>query len=205
MSKKKHQGDPNADESTESGDENDNMTECRHINKAVDLQRVKKALVRTGFSNDCEQCLQMKKEVVEEMEAEFEFENSLWLCLRCGNQSCGRMRNKHALQHFETPHSDSHAICVDTASWSVWCYDCDEVVNVTAKKKLLEAVEYLQKQTENKIVQSKPIALGYTVCLFNSLISFSHMIINFMSQQNLCIYLIMTGYRVVGRSLLSLS
>ncbi|RZC36527.1 UCH and/or zf-UBP domain containing protein, partial [Asbolus verrucosus] len=149
MSKKKHQGDPNGDESTESCDENDNMSECRHIGRAVDLQKVKKALIKTGLLNDCEQCQKMPK-VESDMDAEFEFDNSLWLCLRCGNQACGRSRNKHALQHYNTPHSDSHAICVDTSAWSVWCYDCDEVVNVTCKKKLLEAVEYLQKQADNK-------------------------------------------------------
>jgi ubiquitin carboxyl-terminal hydrolase 16/45 len=157
MSKKKHQGDPTGDESTESCDENDNKSECTHIRQAVDLQKVKKALIKSGLMADCEQCKKMPK-VESDMDAEFEFDNSLWLCLRCGNQACGRSRNKHALEHFKIPHSDSHAICVDTSTWSVWCYDCDEVVNVTCKKKLLEAVEYLQKQAENKNnATSKPL------------------------------------------------
>nr|XP_015838142.1 PREDICTED: ubiquitin carboxyl-terminal hydrolase 16 [Tribolium castaneum]XP_015838143.1 PREDICTED: ubiquitin carboxyl-terminal hydrolase 16 [Tribolium castaneum]XP_015838144.1 PREDICTED: ubiquitin carboxyl-terminal hydrolase 16 [Tribolium castaneum] len=125
------------------------MTDCRHVRQAVDLQKVKKALIKTGLTTECEQCKKMPK-VASEMEPEFEFDNSLWLCLRCGNQACGRNKNMHALEHFKTPHSDSHAICVDTTNWSVWCYDCDEVVNATCKKKLLEAVEYLQKLAEGK-------------------------------------------------------
>nr|CAH7763379.1 unnamed protein product [Callosobruchus chinensis] len=63
-----------------------------------------------------------------------EYDQSLWLCLKCGNQACGRGRNKHALKHFDTPHSDSHALCVNTTVWSVWCYDCDDEVNISCKK-----------------------------------------------------------------------
>ena len=156
MSKKKHQGDPAGDESTESCDENDNMTECRHVRQAVDLQRVKKALIKSGLASDCELCKRLPKP--EDMDTEFEFDHSLWLCLRWGNQAGGGSRNKLDLDLYKTPHSDSHAICVDTSTWSVWCYDCDEVVNVTCKKKLLEAVEYLQKQAENKnTVMAKPM------------------------------------------------
>lgn len=176
MNKKKHQGDPKGDESTESGDENDNMTECRHIRQAVDLQRVKKALIRTGLSSECEQCKKMPK-IEPEMDMEFEFDNSLWLCLRCGNQACGRNKNMHALEHFKTPHSDSHAICVDTTNWSVWCYDCDEVVNVTCKKKLQEAVEYLQKIAESK----KPVENHQVLDLVSVLPTVSFGSFNFTS------------------------
>lgn len=60
------------------------------------------------------------------------------------------MRNQHAIQHWKTPHSDSHAICVNTTTWSVWCYECDEEINITAKKKLLETVENLRKMADSK-------------------------------------------------------
>ncbi|XP_018576417.1 ubiquitin carboxyl-terminal hydrolase 16 isoform X2 [Anoplophora glabripennis] len=151
MNKKKHQNDPNGDESSESWDENQNSIECVHINKAVDLQRVKKSLTRTGFQTDCEEC---KKLPPDNDIGDIEYDLSLWLCLKCGNQACGRGRNKHALKHYNTPHSDSHAMCVNTTIWSAWCYDCDDEVNISCKKKLQEAMEFLRKQAEsNKIKQ----------------------------------------------------
>ncbi|KAJ8916835.1 hypothetical protein NQ315_005842 [Exocentrus adspersus] len=154
MNKKKHQTDPNEDESSESFDENQNTVECNHINKAVDLQRVKKSLTRTGFLTDCEEC---KKLPTDNDSGDIEYDLSLWLCLKCGNQACGRGRNKHAVKHYETPHSDSHAMCVNTTIWSVWCYDCNDDVNMSCKKKLQEVVEFLRKQAEsNKIKQNTP-------------------------------------------------
>ncbi|CAH2005134.1 unnamed protein product [Acanthoscelides obtectus] len=152
MNLRKHQGDPNED-SSESGDENQNNVECAHINKAVDLQRVKKSLVRSGFLMDCEEC----KKLPPDNDMDFiEYDQSLWLCLKCGNQACGRGRNKHALKHYDTPHSDSHALCVNTTIWSVWCYDCDDEVNVSCKKKLQEAVEFLRKQAESNKIKQQP-------------------------------------------------
>lgn len=155
MNKKKHQNDPSGDNSSESADENQNNVECVHINKAVDLSKVRKVLTRTGFLTDCDEC---KKLPPSNDMGDIEFDNTLWLCLKCGNQACGRGRNMHALKHFNTPHSDSHAMCVNTTIWSVWCYDCDEEINLTAKKKLTDAVETLRKQAEsNKIKQTPSI------------------------------------------------
>ncbi|KAG5871052.1 hypothetical protein JTB14_037467 [Gonioctena quinquepunctata] len=153
MNKKKHQNDPNGDVSSESGDENQNNVECSHINKAVDLQKIKKTLTRTGFQIDCGECDKLPED--NDM-GDLEFDTSLWLCLKCGNQGCGRGRNKHALKHFDTPHSDSHAMCVNTTVWSVWCYDCDDEVNLTCKKKLQEAVENLRKQAESNRTKQQP-------------------------------------------------
>ncbi|KAJ8946788.1 hypothetical protein NQ314_008771, partial [Rhamnusium bicolor] len=145
--------DPNGDESSESGDENQNNVECAHINKAVDLQRIKKSLIRTGFLTDCDEC---KKLPADNDMGDMEFDLSLWLCLKCGNQACGRGRNMHALKHFNTPHSDSHAMCVNTTVWSVWCYDCDDEVNLTCRRKLQEAVEFLRKQAESNKIKQQP-------------------------------------------------
>lgn len=151
MGKKKRQSEPNtnnSDESTESCDENQNMVECTHISKAIDLQRIKKALQKTDFLTECEECKKSPSNDLE-MDADYEFDLSLWMCLKCGHQGCGRSKKRHALQHFNTPRSDCHAMCVNTTVWSVWCYSCDNEVNVTCKKKLLESVEYLKKHSES--------------------------------------------------------
>lgn len=150
MSKKKRQSDPDANDAdlTDSPDENQNTVECPHIGKAVDLQRIRKALLKTGFLNDCDECKKNPGADDLEMNGDIEFDLSLWLCLKCGNQACGRARNQHALQHYNTPHSDSHAMCVNTTVWSVWCYDCDEEINITCRQKLLETIKNLKKMAE---------------------------------------------------------
>lgn len=155
MSKKKRQGDPGSSEGGSTDDENQNVTECAHINKAVDLQKIRKTLQKVGFQTECEECKRNPNPSDLEMIGDYEFDLSLWMCLRCGNQACGRSKNQHALQHFRTPHSDCHSMCVNTTVWSVWCYECDDEVNITCKKKLLETVEHLKKRAE----QSKAIPL----------------------------------------------
>ncbi|XP_066258268.1 ubiquitin carboxyl-terminal hydrolase 16/45 [Euwallacea similis] len=158
MSKKsKPPKDPsNANDSSDSGDENQNVVECIHINKAVDLQRVRKFITKTGFHTECEECT---KQPLDPDLADLELDQSLWLCLKCGNQGCSRGKCQHALAHNATPHSDSHALCVNTTIWSVWCYDCDNEVNVTCKKKLLETVEYLRKHAESNRSKQAPIPM----------------------------------------------
>lgn len=158
---RKRQEEPNQlNDSSDSHDENQNTSECIHVKKAVNLHLVKKGLDKTGFAMECEEC---KKDPIEkslEMNGDFEFDASLWLCLRCGNQACGRYRNEHALKHYKTTHSDCHSICVNTSAWNLWCYDCDIEINASCKKKLLECVEYLKKHFDsNKLKQDSFIPL----------------------------------------------
>lgn len=162
MGRKKRQSEPNMDEdndSTESCDENQNGFQCNHIGKGVDLPKIKK-MIRNGLSTECIEC--EKNPVENGIEDDFEYDLSLWLCLKCGNQGCGRSKRKHALSHWRKPHSDCHALCVNTTLWTVWCYDCDNLINPSSKKKLLEVVEYLKKQTVTNISR-KPIALDYPI------------------------------------------
>lgn len=164
MGRKKRQSEPTMDEdndSTESCDENQNGFVCNHVAKGVDLPRIKKT-IRTGLLTDCPEC---EKNPMENgsLEDDFEFDLSLWLCLRCGNQGCGRGKRKHALNHYNTPHSDCHSLCVNTTMWNVWCYECDNMINPNSKKKLLEAVEYLKKQSVVNQINRKPIVLEYSV------------------------------------------
>ncbi|XP_022126856.2 ubiquitin carboxyl-terminal hydrolase 16 [Pieris rapae] len=145
MVKKKRQSDPseNGDESTESCDETIKST-CPHVAKAVDLAKLKRALKTSGFEKECAECKKNPK--TEDDDPNFEIDLSLWMCLRCGGQLCGRARNKHALNHFNTPHSDCHALTANTTSWEVYCYNCNNEVTATSSKKLHECIEYLKKQ-----------------------------------------------------------
>lgn len=159
MMKKKHQGDPN-EHSTDSCDENqNNVVECIHINKSIDLQMLKRTIIKQGFLKDCEECKKIPQ-INQDDEMELEYDLSLWMCLRCGHQACGRGKNGHALKHFETPHSDEHTLCVNTTIWTVWCYKCDDEVNITCRRKLLEAVEYLRKHFESLYQINRPKSIN---------------------------------------------
>lgn len=145
MVKKKRQSDPgeNGDESTESCDENVKSA-CPHVAKAVDLTRLKKSLKTGGFEKDCSECIKTSKNEISD--PDYEEDLSLWMCLRCGSQLCGRTRNKHALNHFNTPHSDCHALTANTTTWDIYCYNCSNEVTASSAKKLHECVEWLKKQ-----------------------------------------------------------
>ncbi|XP_039756039.1 ubiquitin carboxyl-terminal hydrolase 45 isoform X2 [Pararge aegeria] len=147
MVKKKRQSDPseNGDESTESCDET-SKSACPHVARAVELAKLKRALkTRLGFEKECVECKKCTK--TEVVDTDFEEDLTLWMCLRCGTQLCGRMRNKHALNHFNTPHSDLHAITANTTTWEVYCYTCNNEIAATSSKKLHECIEYLKKQS----------------------------------------------------------
>ncbi|XP_072944709.1 ubiquitin carboxyl-terminal hydrolase 16/45 isoform X2 [Epargyreus clarus] len=167
MVKKKRQSDPseNGDESTESCDETVKSA-CPHVAKAVDLTKLKKALKTGGFEKECSECKKSPKTEVED--PNFEEDLSLWMCLRCGTQLCGRARNKHALNHFNTPHSDCHALTANTTTWGIYCYYCNNEVTASSAKKLHECIEYLKKQA-NGNPKLPPIELFYDAKAANSL------------------------------------
>jgi ubiquitin carboxyl-terminal hydrolase 16/45 len=98
------------DGTTDSGDERDRnddnskvSSKCSHITKAIDFGKVKKHIKQNGFSTSCGDCEKQKMEnpLPEGAEDEGEYDKSLWMCLRCGLQFCGRSVNQHAVAHYE--------------------------------------------------------------------------------------------------------
>ncbi|XP_059057892.1 ubiquitin carboxyl-terminal hydrolase 45 isoform X2 [Achroia grisella] len=144
MVKKKRQSDPteNGDDSTESCDENVKSA-CPHVAKAVLLTRLKKTLKIGGLEKECPDCKASSK--TEVSDPDFEEDLTLWMCLRCGSQLCGRARNQHALNHYNKLHSDPHSLAANTTTWEVYCYDCNNEVIASGSKKLHECIEYLKK------------------------------------------------------------
>ncbi|ALC48683.1 CG4165 [Drosophila busckii] len=123
---------------------------CQHIKKSVDTARLRRQLKTTGLLYDCPQCQKLNvQQPIAAGEAtttgECEIDNALWLCLKCGTQLCGRSCNKHALQHHETPHSDLHALALNTRSFKIWCYACDAEISPNSRKNLLECVELVKR------------------------------------------------------------
>ncbi|XP_015441992.1 ubiquitin carboxyl-terminal hydrolase 16 isoform X2 [Pteropus alecto] len=119
---------------------------CRHIRKGLEQGNLKKALVNVEW-NICQDCKTDNK-VKDKTEEEAEEENpSVWLCLKCGHQGCGRnSQEQHALKHYMTPRSEPHCLVLSLDNWSVWCYLCDEEVQYCSSNRLGQVVDYIRKQ-----------------------------------------------------------
>ncbi|XP_030564447.1 ubiquitin carboxyl-terminal hydrolase 16 isoform X1 [Drosophila novamexicana] len=131
-------------------------TVCQHIKKAVDTTRLRRQLKSTGLLYECQQCQKLNlPNGTGGDSTDCEYDNTLWLCLKCGTQLCGRQRNEHALQHFKKPHSDSHALALNTRSFKIWCYECDNEVSANSRKNLLECVELVKR-----LAQKPPTAVA---------------------------------------------
>lgn len=113
---KKRQTDANdGTSSTDSGEEEllnghahgaaSGATICQHIKKAVDTAQLRRNLKSTGLLYECVKCQTLAGANGGETAAECEVDNTLWLCLKCGSQLCGRARNQHALQHHQVSRS----------------------------------------------------------------------------------------------------
>ncbi|XP_026847052.1 ubiquitin carboxyl-terminal hydrolase 45 isoform X2 [Drosophila persimilis] len=124
---------------------------CQHIKKSVDAARLRRQLKATGLVYECSQCQKNQGAASGsgsgsgDLDCDFEIDSTLWLCLKCGTQLCGRSRKQHALQHYKTPHSDSHALAMNTRSFEIWCYGCDNKVTPNSRKNLLECVELVKR------------------------------------------------------------
>lgn len=118
---------------------------CRHLRKGLEQGALKKALVNVEW-NICQDCKTDNK-VKDKSEEATEESPSIWLCLKCGHQGCGRdSQEQHALKHYMTPRSDLHCLVLSLDSWSVWCYLCDDEVQYCSSHRLGQVVDYVRKQ-----------------------------------------------------------
>lgn len=117
---------------------------CRHLRKGLEQGNLKKALVNVEW-NICQDCKTDNK-VKDKPEDEAE-DPSVWLCLKCGHQGCGRdSQEQHALKHYSTPRSEPHYLVLSLDNWSVWCYKCDEEVKYCSSNRLGQVVDYVRRQ-----------------------------------------------------------
>lgn len=107
VAKKKRQNDPQNDSSTDSSEEKQ-QSACAHINKALDMGKLRKVFkTKKVFINDnCSDCTKTTNggtctTTDIDDKNEFAYDKTLWLCLNCGTHLCGRSNNRHALHHFE--------------------------------------------------------------------------------------------------------
>lgn len=120
MARKRRQDDPYANDSDSSSESNSNTgkngSKCPHIKRAVDPQRLRRAYKKSSFENEkCVECAKMPNGGGLD-DKDFEYDQTLWMCLKCGSNLCGRTVNQHALKHHQTPRSESHAITLNTTT-----------------------------------------------------------------------------------------
>lgn len=143
---RRHQKDPGEDENSSEDSAHLDITvgkTCPHVAKSINLTNIKKILKNSSDLQHCQHC---KTSDLKNSDAENAVDVVLWLCLQCGYQGCDRNSSgQHALLHYQTPHSDSHALVLCLRSWAVWCYDCDEEIIPDSNKKLFECAEYMKK------------------------------------------------------------
>nr|XP_003410366.1 ubiquitin carboxyl-terminal hydrolase 16 isoform X1 [Loxodonta africana] len=126
---------------------------CRHLRKGLEQSNLKKALVNVEW-NICQDCKTDNK-VKDKSEEEAEENPSVWLCLKCGHQGCGRdSQEQHALKHYLTPRSEPHCLVLNLDTWSVWCYMCDDEVQYCHSNRLGQVVDYIRKQAGLTTLQS---------------------------------------------------
>lgn len=109
VAKKKRQNDPQNDSSTDSSEEKQQQGSCVHINKAVDMNKLRKVFrTKVLFVNDtCTECAKITNGTTSadtDDKNELAYDKTLWLCLNCGSHLCGRAKNKHALLHYQVTH-----------------------------------------------------------------------------------------------------
>ncbi|KAL5278482.1 USP16 family protein [Megaselia abdita] len=158
MVKKKRQSDHDRNgSSTESSEEmktSPSATDCSHTKKAIDTNRLRKVLKPVGLHKTCTECEKAPQSnglnpVNDHGDGEEEvvYDNTLWLCLKCGSQLCGRSKKQHALNHFQTPRSDSHALSLNTTTLEIWCYECNKEVK-SSRKNIQECTEFIRKLSQ---------------------------------------------------------
>lgn len=164
MVKKKRNEDGDDGSSTSSDEDiqmnnsnNSSNPSCPHLGKSVDLTKLRKIIKTNGVqTTQCSECNKISGSANED--DAYSYENSLWLCLKCGSQLCGRGKNQHALNHYNTPRSDSHALAVHTTTFVVWCYPCDNEVNENSSRKLLECITFIKREAQKIQTDSNSIS-----------------------------------------------
>ncbi|XP_065565333.1 ubiquitin carboxyl-terminal hydrolase 16/45-like isoform X2 [Artemia franciscana] len=141
--------------------------ECQHLRTGVDRVTLRKYLKQGTVFGVCSGCksvdsvppneeVDVQKENIDQKdgdEADKDIatvkkitEKSVWICMNCGYQGCGKSHEQHAYQHYKQPRTGCHSVAVDTTTWIAWCYACDN--DVLQSPKLQEAITFLRKLAE---------------------------------------------------------
>lgn len=147
---------------------------CKHVNPAVRPTIVNKVLKSSGLEKECEMCIKNDQKFkpvmvgdtsLEENDVQEKPDLTLWMCLRCGSQLCGKAHNKHALQHATTPRSDSHVIVVNTTTHLIWCYKCNTEINSNGK--IADCIDAIKRQVNKDVSHQLVSDIEKKMCIGN--------------------------------------
>lgn len=106
--------------STDSCDDKEKLDDkdpgCSHLAKSLDSSKLRKVIKNGGIHQKCCECEKMPDGMPASTDEMFEYDNTLWLCLRCGSQLCGRRMNQHALAHYNVSSFAPFVHCFSTTS-----------------------------------------------------------------------------------------
>jgi ubiquitin carboxyl-terminal hydrolase 16/45 len=131
-----------------------NHHHCNHLNKAINNLNSLKKILKSQTIGECTSCLDLKRKG---HDIQIKKETTHWLCLTCGHQGCDRSSDyQHALKHYQTPRSAVHCIVLNTDSFILWCYDCDEEIRNYGKRveEVVNSIRkvFLQEQQQQQAV-----------------------------------------------------
>ena len=80
------------------------LSECPHLKDSIRKSKISECFRKNNLALDkCDECKPGDRFV--EIDSEYSYDVSFWLCLFCGKNLCGRNMNRHAIQHYENERS----------------------------------------------------------------------------------------------------
>ncbi|XP_028416169.1 ubiquitin carboxyl-terminal hydrolase 16-like [Dendronephthya gigantea] len=134
---------------------------CSHIQECVKVTNLKNDIPHADLSK-CLECEKLPPEDDKKLEggkgndndipdpSQSTEEPTICVCLRCANIGCSRQsKHQHAIQHYTT--KNGHPLVVNLSSWMIWCYKCDNEINVSDNSVLGECLGILKRALHVKI------------------------------------------------------
>lgn len=81
------------------------------------------------------------------------------ICLTCLYHSCGRYESKHALKHYNE--NKNHHLAINSKTLNIWCYSCDEDLQVISDQHDDEVPETEKDQIKAFIEQAAEIFMAF--------------------------------------------
>ncbi|VVC44356.1 Hypothetical protein CINCED_3A025219 [Cinara cedri] len=78
---------------------------------------------------------------------------------------CFVNNTNHIFKHQTDPRSESHSIAINLETLEILCHDCDKLISVSGSKKLLEAINLINRMKESQTGKNKMNELPIQGCL----------------------------------------
>ncbi|XP_049532982.1 ubiquitin carboxyl-terminal hydrolase 45-like [Anopheles darlingi] len=130
--------------------------ECPHVQNGIDLVTIVKRTKAPGFpSVHCTMCIG-DSAALPRGDSASSPPPPLWLCLKCATELCGRAGNQHALLHHRNSGGELHSLAINTTTYEVWCYCCDDWVKPRPESQVAIIVKLMKKVTgEDRPINSQ--------------------------------------------------